>query len=131
MFGRNKKKQKSSLTDRIEKGELTVEQAQGLLNMRQLEAQVNDSEHTTRDHSNLVDLRSTWGKVILGILIATIASDLGLIAMVGSGIWKFEDNTYFLNVVVTEHLVQIFGLVIIVLKSLFPDKPKIKAKKRE
>ena len=121
MFKRKKNQSKHSLTEKIEKGELSVEEAQSLLNIRQLEAEVNDSEHSTRDHSNLVDLRSTWGRVILGILIATIVSDMLLIGMVGTGTWKFENNTYFLNVVITEHLVQIFGLVIIVLKSLFPS----------
>ncbi len=119
MFGR-KKQQKHSLTERIEKGEVSVQEAQSVLNIRQLEAQVNDSEHTTRDHSNLVDLRNTWGKVILGILIITILSDLLLVGMVGSDVWTFKNNAYFLNVVITEHLIQIFGLVIIVLGSLFP-----------
>jgi hypothetical protein len=126
MFGLKKKKPKSSVAERIEKEELTIAAGQSLLDIRKLEAQVNDFEHATRDHSNLVDLRSTWGKVILGILITTIISDFTLIVMVGSGIWKFENNAYFLNVIVTEHLVQIFGLVIIVLKSLFPDTTKTK-----
>jgi hypothetical protein len=119
---RKKKNTASKITDRIERGELSVSDGQALLNLRHLEAQVLDAEHSTRDHSNLVDLRNTWGKVILGILIITILSDFLLIIMVGTATWKFTDNTYFLNVVVTEHLVQIFGLVIIVLKSLFPKE---------
>jgi len=120
MFGRTKKDPKPSLAARIETNDLSIEDAQKLLNVRKLEAEVNDSEHTARDHSNLVDLRKAWGKVILGILLATIVSDFVLIYMVGNGLWKFENNSTFLNVIATEHLAQIFGLVLIVLKSLFP-----------
>jgi hypothetical protein len=107
---------------KVENGEMTIADAQKLINIRKLEASVTDDEESTRDHTTLIDLRQTWGKVILGVLIATVVCDFFLIAMVGSGHWKFESNTYFLNVVITEHLVQIFGLVIIVLKSLFPKK---------
>lgn len=124
MFGRNKKTPEPSLTARIDLGELTIEDAQKLLNVRKLEAEVNDSEHSAQDHSNLVDLRKTWGRVILGILITTIISDFILVFMVGTGRWEFKGNSYFLNVVATEHLAQIFGLVLIVLKSLFPKAEK-------
>lgn len=122
MFNRKPKKPKSSITDRIEKGELSIEDGQTLLNLRHMEAQVNDTEHAARDHSNLVDLRKTWGKVILAILIATILCDFMLVFMVGTDKWKFTNNTYFLNVVVTENLIQVFGLVLIVLRSLFPNE---------
>jgi hypothetical protein len=120
MFGK-KSKAKDSIADKIERGDITIEKAQSLLNIRQLELLVNDTEHAARDHSNLTDLRQSWGKVILGVLLVTIAGDMFLIGMVGSNIWTFEGNTYFLNVVVTEHLVQILGLVLVVLKSLFPN----------
>ena len=124
MFGHKKKVPKSSLIALIQTGELSIIDAQALLNVRKMEAEVNDSENTTRDHSNLVDLRNTWGKVILGILLATIVSDFILVFMVGTARWKFEGNPAFLNVVATQHLAQIFGLVLIVLKSLFPKENK-------
>jgi len=120
MFGHNKKT--VSVVDKVEKGDLSVEDAQKMLSVRHLEAQVIQTEQKARNQTSLVDLRNTWGRVILGILIATIVSDFFLIFMVGTGTWQFTNNTYFLNVVITEHLVQIFGLVIIVLKSLFPTE---------
>jgi hypothetical protein len=124
VFRRKKKQTANSVFDRVDAGELTVEQGQQLLDLKKIEHQVNDTEQSTRDHGNLVDLRDTWGKVILGILIVTILADFLLVSLVGSNTWSFEGNIYFLNVVITEHLVEIFGLVIIVLKSLFPADKK-------
>lgn len=120
-----KKKQPAiSAAKKLESGEIDIKTAQNMLNVRHLEAQVVQVEETARDQTNLVDLRKSWGKVILGVLIATIVSDFILIGMVGTNTWTFTNNTYFLNVIVTEHLIQIFGLVLIVLKSLFPKGSK-------
>ena len=83
---------------------------------------MDDVENDAKDHGNLVDLRNTWGKVILAILILTILSDFFLVWMVGSGRWKFEGNSQFLIIVATEHLAQILGLVLVVLKALFPKR---------
>jgi hypothetical protein len=118
---KKKRLQTSSLATRVENGELEVDAAQRSLSVRKLEAQVKKVEAEANGQVSLVDLRNTWGKVILGILIVTIIGDFVLVGLVGCGVWKFEGNSYFLNIVATEHLVQIFGLVIIVLKSLFPN----------
>jgi hypothetical protein len=122
MFKKKKKQTNSSVVDKVLKGEMSVEEAQKVLSVKELENGLLDQEHGVRDHSNLVDLRKWWGRVILGVLLTTIAGDFILVWMVGTGTWKFESNGGFLNVVATEHLVQIFGLVLIVLKSLFPKK---------
>lgn len=121
-LGKKKPKQTTSVSDRVSRGELSVEAGQKLLDVKKLEASVVDVEHEARDHGNLVELRKTWGRVILAILILTIVGDFILIGLVGSDVWKFTGNGWFLNVVATEHLVQIFGLVLIVLKSLFPKE---------
>jgi hypothetical protein len=117
-------KSKKSPVDKFEDGEITIEQAQKLLDLKSLESSVLQTENFAKDSGNLVDLRKIWGRVILGILIVTIVGDMLLIGMVGSGVWTFETNTYFLNIVITEHLVQIFGLVLVVLKALFPTGNK-------
>ena len=122
MFKRKKKvTQTDNIASKVASGQMSVEKAQRVFSVKQLEAAVTDQEHGARDHGNLVDLRKTWGRVILGILIATILGDFILVAMVGSDTWNFTDNAWFLNVIATEHLVQIFGLVLIVLNSLFPN----------
>lgn len=127
MFKRKKKQPNSAkLIEQFRKGEITYEQAAQQINLHKLVAEVDEVENKSKDQSNIVDLRYTWGKVILGILILTILCDFFLVWKVGSGAWKFEGNSYFLNVVVTEHLIQIFGLVLIVLKFLFPNGSKEK-----
>jgi hypothetical protein len=123
MFRRKKKNQPpDSIAAKVVSGKMSVEHAQKLLSVRELETALSDKEHGARDHGNLVDLRKTWGRVILGILITTIVGDFILVGMVGSDTWQFTGNAWFLNVVATEHLVQIFGLVLIVLNSLFPKE---------
>ncbi len=121
MFKRKKVPPVDNISAKVSSGEMSIEDAQRLLSVKKLEATITDKEHEARDHGNLVNLRNVWGRVILGILLATVVGDFFLVAMVGTGLWKFADNAWFLNVVATEHLTQIFGLVLIVLRALFPQ----------
>jgi len=120
-FGHKNKANSSKLLEKLENGEITYEEAVRRIDFHKLLAEVDDVENNAKDHSNIVDLRNKWGKVILVILILTILSDFFLIGMVGSGAWEFKDNSQFLTIIAAEHLAQIFGLVLIVLKALFPE----------
>ena len=124
MFGRKKKTSSSKLLEQLENGDITYPEAVQRVDFRRLVAQVDNVESDAKDHGNLVDLRNTWGKVILFVLILTILSDFFLVWMVGSGTWKFEGNSRFLTIVAAEHLAQILGLVLVVLKALFPKEGK-------
>lgn len=103
---------------RYKEGE-TIEQLQKEVNLKRAENELKKNTADAQDHQNIVDLRKIWGKLILIILIATIIFNMLLVIMVGLGIWKFEGNSTFLNVAVSENLVQVVGLVAIVLQSLF------------
>lgn len=124
MFGQKKQPNSAKLIEQFKKGEVTYEEATQQVDIYKLAAELDDVENNAKDHGNIVDLRHIWGKVILVILMLTILSDFFLIGMVGSGFWKFENNSQFLNIVAAEHLAQIFGLVLIVLRALFPVNDK-------
>lgn len=83
------------------------------------------------------ELRKNWSPYIMGILSVAILFQIVLVSLVGSGLWKFEDNKVFVNTVAAELFLQIAGLGLVAVKCLFPasatnetggTKPKREAK---
>ncbi len=110
--------QPSDFEQRLRKGE-RLEELQKEVNFRAALNALDRDTATTKDLANLVNLRIVWGKLILGLLVATMGFNIVLVALVGVGVWKFTNNATFLNVVAGQNLAQVVGLVAIVLKSLF------------
>ncbi len=118
MFGRKKRQKPKDFIGLLNSG-LPVEEVQAQVNLHAAIVAVRDKEAETTDHENLVELRKTWGKLILGVLGITIVFNIFLVCMVGSGVWKFPDNSTFLSIVAGQNLAQVIGLVTIILRSLF------------
>ena len=69
-------------------------------------------------------LRNAWGIGLVVVLGASIFFEYYLTYKVGTGQWKFVGSETFLNIIAGQMFIQIIGLCTIVLRALFPERPK-------
>ena len=88
--------------------------------LRQEEARAAQIQND--DTESFVKLRTKWARTIGWTLVLTVLFQGYFIVAVGRGWLTYDSNQYFLNVVVTELLIQIVSLAFVIVKCLFPVK---------
>lgn len=69
-------------------------------------------------------MRRNWGNFLQRCLFIILIFNIGLVALVGWGLLKFQDE-WFLRLVLTTNLADIIGLVFLVVKFLFSNQQEI------
>lgn len=84
-----------------------------------------DAEDAERSYIRLSGLRDHfrhkryWSFYLMFLMFAMVAFQCILIAMVGAGRWDFKQYSWLLPTLMIQYLVQIVGLAVFVVRSLF------------
>ena len=65
--------------------------------------------------------KNAWSAGVFMLVSTMMVFQCVLLSMVGAGIWNFSDYQWLLPALLVQNLAQIFGLAVIVVKSLFAD----------
>lgn len=67
-------------------------------------------------------MRDEWNFILKWALVIILAFNILLVLLVGFGVLKYQDE-WFLRIVLTTNLANILGLIYLVVKFLFSDRP--------
>ncbi|MBL0725880.1 MAG: hypothetical protein JJW01_02900 [Alphaproteobacteria bacterium] len=81
-------------------------------------------------------LRNRYSWCIIGWITMIIVFHILIVPLIGLGVFNFKDYPSFLNTIMVEDLMQIFGMGFVVVKFLFTNQPndvnnKIEIKKQQ
>ena len=78
------------------------------------------------DRRQVLDLRSKWSECVRGWVEVSVLFGMMITIMLGFGIISYKDYPTFPGIVIVQILVQIIGLSLVIVKSLYPPKAEKK-----